>query len=124
MSKKDQNPFEQIQEYNQRLTEFTLRFSKAFTGSVAPAIRAQADIAAQSLEKAMENSEKMMKIKSPDEMIKYQTDLANELSKNFQANVHKLMETQKAFGEEMQRLLAEGQQAYDFDALKSLFGQK
>ena len=124
MTKKQQNPFEQIEEYNRNLTDFTLRFTKAITGSMAPAIRAQAEIAAESLERALESSEKMMRITSADEMIKYQTDLANELSKNFQANVQKLMETQKAFGEEMQKLLEEGQKAYNFDAVKSMFTQK
>ncbi|MDH3637556.1 MAG: phasin family protein [Gammaproteobacteria bacterium] len=121
---KKQNPFEQIEEFNRRLTDFTLQFSKAITGSMAPAIRSQANIAAESLEKLMENSEKMMKIKSPDELIEHQTELANELANNFQANVQKLMEAQKAFSEEMQKLLEEGQKAYNFDALKSMFEQK
>ncbi len=122
MSKK-QNPIDQIQEFNQRLTDFTLRFSKAFTGSMAPAIRAQADIAAESMEKAVEVSEKMLKMKSPEELVKYQKEFAEELSKNFQANVQKLIETQKSFGEEMQKLLQEGQKAYDFESFKSMFGQ-
>lgn len=119
-----QNPFEQVEDFNKRIQEYSLRFSKALTSGVAPTIRAQADVAASSLEKAVENSEKLMNMKSPQEMIALQTELMNELASNFQTNVKKLLEAQNELGQEFQKLLHEGMSLYNLDALKSMFDPK
>jgi len=112
--------FEQVVDFNRRLTEYTLRFNQATTAGIAPAIKTQTDSALAALESAITHGDKLAQVKSPQEALDEQTALVKDLGENFQSTVSKLLQSQQETGDELKTLLEEGVKAFTPEALSQL----
>ena len=124
MATKQSNPFPQFEELNQSLQDYSLRFTRALSGNIAPAIREQANLAASTLESAAAHAEKMAKMKDPQEVFAAQSQLMNDMSASFMSTAKTLMELQTDMNDEMRKLVEEGMRNFSPDHLKKFMPQK